>query len=629
MNKVFTLSLLFFMLSAQAQDYAAHLIPEDLLENANEVIREESSRYIVKSESEGRLIFKQVVTILSPKSKANLLYLPYDKDSKIESMTGTVYDQNGQLVRKIAKREIRDFSFVSDFSIYEDDRIKLIEVAYSQYPFTIEWTYEKKIKGIAFCLFPDWNIQGFGTSVQESEYVIETPSGFNYVHQKINVDIEPEVSTLKGNAIAKWRIGNLPAIISEPYMGESFRYLPKVIFSPSQFTLADYEGGMASWEDYGAFIHQFYVEKQALPEDLKQKVHEMTQGADSDKEKIQILYRFLQAQMRYVSVQLGVGGWEPFDVDYVWTNKYGDCKALANFMVAVLKEIDIQAYPAIIYNGDPVYNITQEFTNPSFNHVIVYVPGVDYWLECTSSTLPVNYIGSSNSDRFALLITKKGGQLKRTPQLNEELNHADHHLTVTLRENGSANIQGVATFKGERHEIIRSVEKQLSKEDQKKWMQNQTSLPSMTLNNLDFSSSSELPQANYKIDLDVYKYASKGGKRLFVPIHSITDWKKMPKSDDNRIHPIVLKDNYAITDTIVIQFPEGYELENLPNPQFQKEAPFASYDLQFQEAPGRLTVTRKMVLRPATLEPGQYSELRGFYAEVAKAEAAKFVLVQR
>ncbi len=76
---------------------------------------------------------------------------------------------------------------------------------------------------------------------------------------------------------------------------------------------------------------------------LNRKVHELTDHLTDKRQKVFALYDYLQKNTRYISVQLGIGGWQPFPADYVATKRYGDCKALSNFMVALLKEAGIKA----------------------------------------------------------------------------------------------------------------------------------------------------------------------------------------------------------------------------------------------------------------------------------------------
>src|SRR5690606_2173354 len=139
---------------------------------------------------------------------------------------------------------------------------------------------------------------------------------------------------------------------SEPYCPAASELLPTIMVSPSLFEAESYTGSMSSWNDFGIFMNMLYQGRDELTPIMKANVGELTANAKTDREKIDALYRYMQKNMRYVSVQLGIGGWQPFDAKYVEANKYGDCKALSNFMKALLKEVGIPAYPVLIYNGE-------------------------------------------------------------------------------------------------------------------------------------------------------------------------------------------------------------------------------------------------------------------------------------
>ncbi|NJL74106.1 MAG: transglutaminase domain-containing protein [Saprospiraceae bacterium] len=179
-------------------------------------------------------------------------------------------------------------------------------------------------------------------------------------------------------------------------------------------------------------------------------IKSLTAQASSEEEKVAILYRYMQQNMRYVSVKLGIGGWQTFDATYVEQNKYGDCKALSNFMKAMLKVIDIPAYTVLVYAGESrlPYEVEEDFSFPRFNHVILHIPKLNYWLECTNPINPPNYLGSFTSDRNVLLVTEEGGKLIRTPRISNDLNRKISATEIHLETTGAATIKNSIQYGG-------------------------------------------------------------------------------------------------------------------------------------------------------------------------------------
>ncbi len=94
---------------------------------------------------------------------------------------------------------------------------------------------------------------------------------------------------------------------------------------------------METWDNFGKWIQALNSGRQELPPATKAKIKELTAKAKTDEEKVKILYEYLQSKTRYVSIQLGIGGQQPFEASVVDQFGYGDCKALSNYMVAMLE----------------------------------------------------------------------------------------------------------------------------------------------------------------------------------------------------------------------------------------------------------------------------------------------------
>lgn len=601
-------------------------IPDSLLTNANEVIREEITEFKVESVRAGSFAYRKVVTILNEDSRAQVTAVFYDKESRIRKFQANLYNEAGELIRKIDKDEIKDYSAVADFSIYQDDRVQVLEIRHSQYPYTIEVEYEMRLEGSHFCNYPRWDIQEFGTAVEYARFTIDLPAGMKFHHQVLNLELEPKHVNDKNREIFTWEVSQLKALRTESRMPPGTQILPMLITSPDVFQWGKYQGSMASWEAYGKFMGELFAERDQLPEAEATAIRQLVAEVNDPQEKIQRLYRYMQENMRYVSVQLGIGGWQPFDASYVSDKRYGDCKALSNYMKAILKEVGIAAYPALIYNGDLRYEVQPDFTTPRFNHMILYVPDEDMWLECTSSTFPPGYIGQSNSNRNALLITPTGGHLQKTPLYDLEDNLEAHWALIDLHATGEADLKIDSRYSGADHELYRSLKNQLPEEEQRKWLLKQQESAGFKLKDFTLNTAPDQPESRLEYTASIGHFAQKAGKRLFVPIKPISPAVSIPPRNDHRRYPIFFSRDYCERDTIVLRFPEGYQLESKPALQQELTADFGQYRYSMELDEGQITYFRELRIQAGQLPPEQYEEYREFYKAVAKADGAQLVL---
>jgi len=613
-------------LLAQNGQYATSTIAPELLVDANAVIRNQQTRLEITSVDKAIYHYKRVVTLFNEKSRANELRVFYDSFRKVGKIRGKMYDASGKVIRDLAKSEIKDYSHYEKDAIY-DDRIKYAKMNHNSYPYTIE--YEYKVTYNKHMFYPDWSIQNFSASVEKSSLEVIAYDADQLSYKSINTNLEPKISNEKNQTIYYWEILNQPAIKKEALAPSSDEILPMVLLTPKSFTLGVYKGDSKSWNSFGAFMHRLNLGRDKLPKAMKNEVQSLVADAKTDREKIDILYKYLQKNTRYVSVQLGVGGWQTFDASYVNKNKYGDCKALTNYMQSMLKEVGITSYPVLIKNGEPDYLVLDDFVSPQFNHVILSIPSEDYWLECTSSSKPPNFLGSSNENRKVLRYSEKGGEIVKTPDYKAEVNQEKNKAVFTLTETGDAHLKNEILFTGTQQESLRELQRETTKEKQEELFIENENLPSLSLNTFEIEVSENKPEVTLTLDADVRKYASKGGKRLFVPLNIINPATYVPPSLEKRQYPILLKSDILDEDEIVFNLPEGYEVESMPEPKFSLETDFGSYQVQIEQEEKKITYTRQLKLTPGQYPAERYEEYRNFRKEIASRDSTKLVLVKK
>ena len=630
MHKIIFLLLIpsTFLFSQNKMEYAALLIPPELLENANAVIRKQKIEWDVQEAGKAVYRERRVVTIFNENTYYDAIVVHYDPSNKLGRIKGRIYDANGNLVREVHKKEIKDESAISGFSIYEDDRVRYIQVDHSEYPYTVEFEYEKSYRDLLY--YPGWQVYEFGAAIQHATFKVSLPIDLKLHYKNFNLDLLPEIKKNDDAHNYFWKIENIKAVKKEPYCPAASELLPAIKVSPGLFEAENYTGSMSSWSDFGLFMNKLMAGRDELSQGMKNTVHELINNAKNDREKINNLYRYMQENMRYVSVQIGrVGGWQPFSAKYVEENKYGDCKALSNFMKAMLKEAGIVSYPVLIQNGKKPFKITEDFTTPAFNHVILNVPSENYWLECTSTYNPPNYIGISNADRNVLLLTEAGGKIARTPTMHSSDNSENNSTVIQLTADGQATVSFSSNRKGNRQDWYRYAKNYYSEEDLKKEITEIIPLSSFTLNEFSINVSDDMPAAQLEYKATVPRYASKAGRRLFVPLNAVNPFSTIPPANDERLHPILMENSYSEKDSIVFHIPVGFKIESMPAEENTLETDFGKYSLRISQDQYVLTVVRKLEVRAARIPAADYNIWRDFFKEVDKLDDGKLVLVDK
>lgn len=630
MNKIIAFCyFVFWAMGVPAQNllYSSLLIPDTLQENADEVVRSQQSEFIVKNSSQATETKKVIITVLGNESNANELYFSYDKYSKIKKLWAKVYDENGNEVNFFKLKEFNDRSYTDGFSIYSDNRYKHLTVSHSSYPYTIEYQCVTEHNGIMS--YPNYLVNSFGKSVQSFEVKVVVPPGLGIISKLENVELEATVENEAGNKVYTWIGKNLPALKPEAYIPSHLRY-PILRIEATKFAVDGYEGDMSTWKSFGSFMYQLNKNRQKLTPDTQEKIRSLTADAVTNQEKIKRIYQYMQAEVRYVSVQLGIGGWQSFDAQYVEKNKYGDCKALSNYMKSLLEVVDIPSDWVVIYSGySGRKELDENFVNPGFgNHMILYVPSEDMFLECTSKNYPPNYIGGGNHDRPVLLINEEGGTLYRTPKYGLEENTSITRANINLDEKGGAVIKKQTTYHGPSHDKFRSI-KEYPKSDVEKYIVRNTSLPALTLDKFEIETDENAPIATVDFNITVPRYASKAGKRVFVPINSLNLFTEIPEAEENRIHPIKIENNYHEKDEYIFDLPEGYKVESVPKEKTLLASDYGEFSLDIKVTDKTVTVTRILDIYAVELPAADYNKLRDFYKKIAQLDAAKMVLVKK
>ena len=610
--------------------YPVSSIPAALLKNADVVVREDSTHFSIKSTSKTVLYHYTAITILNEKGdEAAEFGEYYDQLRSIAYISGTLYDAAGREVKSLAKKDIKDISAAGE-SLAADDRYKLHNFYCRSYPYTV--AYETEIDFSQSMFFPVWRPQSAGRmSVEHSSLAVTCPADYRLRYEAFNYKEKPVSEKDDDRKDYTWSIHAVPAIEEEYACPELEELTPSVTLGPTKFEIQGYDGNMATWEDFGKFQYALNAGRDKLPPDIKRTVHQLTDKLATPREKVIALYHFMQENTHYISIQLGIGGWQPFDAEYVATKRYGDCKALSNYMYALLKEAGIPSYYTVVHGGRESHFFRSNFPSSQFNHVIISVPLArdTMWLECTSQTLPAGYLSSFTDDRYALQVRENGGALVRTPVYGLKENVQLDHVTATLDSEGNLAIRSTARYQGliqdELHENLAS----LSKEKMLARLKEQIDLPQYDVVHYQYAEeAADLPGITETLQLTAGNYAQRTGKRLFLVPNIMNRNRRKLTADDTRKYEVVLRHAYSELDSVSIELPVGYVPESIPAP-VTLAGKFGDYICTARFEDGKLDYYRKFDSYSGHFPAGDYKELVAFRNQICKADGEKVVLVRK
>lgn len=638
MKNFYILSLLLISLTASAQpeNWAVSRIPATMTQNADAVLRFDELKYIVRSPREATRRVRQVITILNQNAEGKAtLIVPYDKLSKVTDIEGAIFDAEGKQVKRLKRAEIADLAFSQD-NYQDDSRYKIAEFSRQlAYPYTVEFRYEISSRNLMF--YPVWQPQDDERlSVIHSRFQLEVPAGMALRHKESNVP-SPVGRAGSGeltNGLAyTWKVDTLRALESEPLSPPLANRVPTVYTAPSQFDVQDYVGNFNSWKDVGLFYYTLNKGRDVLPEAVRQQVQQLVAGEKTVAGKVGKVYDYLQRQARYVSIQLGIGGWQTIEASRVAQTHYGDCKALTNYTKALLSVVGVPSMEALVKAGDNVPDIQTDLPGFQFNHVFLCVPnGRDtLWLECTSQHSPAGYLGDFTGNRHVLLVTPEGGKLVKTPSYTPDHNRQQRYVTVTLTPDGSATARIRTHYTGLQQETYAPVLHGQTRDQQREWLIKHINLPSFDLSDFSFTETkAHVPVVTETMTLSSRRWASPSGSRLFLPLNLLSATGTAPVLTHARKLPVVLNYTYDYedSDTVTYTLPDGYAPEFALAPLLL-DTKFGNYSARADISGNRVSYVRRLRMHRGSYPAEAYTEYADFRKKVAKADRAQLVLIKK
>jgi hypothetical protein len=625
-------AILFISLSAfsQSKDLSVASIPAELQQNANAVVRSASTGIAITSQRSMTITTSRIVTVLNEEGLEHLnAFEHYSPRVKVRRIEATVYDAHGREIKRFKKKDFKDQSVSDGMSLFDHNRILFLSYTPTTYPFTLEFQSEIESSNTAF--IPRWSpIDDYYVSTQYASLTITYAEGLGFRYKEVNLNGNNKISKTESPGKLQFEAGLLRGYKQEDYSPDFDKFAPVVIAAVDQFNLEGVDGYATSWEEFGKWYHDSLLTgTDEIPSETKAKVLALV-GNEKDPVKIaRIIYKYVQDKTRYVSVQVGIGGFKPMLAKDVDKLGYGDCKALSNYTRALLNIAGVPSYYTIVYAGRRKRDLMEDFVSVQGNHVILAIPDGDnlIWLECTSQTSPFGFQGTFTDDRNVLLITPEGGKLLRSSIYPDDQNRQVTTGQYTISDDG--NMKGVIEIKSTGSQYDRSYDRErLTAEDRDKYYKERfANLNNLKLTKIDFDHDRINLNFTEKLQLTAAGYASKSGGQLIFPINAFNGTFGAPKRYRNRENGFNISRGFYDQDEIIVIIPEGYIIEALPQ-NVEYNSKYGEYKTTYITNPNDNTLTykRSMLLKNGTYDSGDYEEYRLFLEKTARNDNAKIII---
>jgi hypothetical protein len=503
--------------------------------------------------------------------------------------------------------------------------------------------YEYEVEEQPFFLQEFWYFQDIDP-VRESHYSLQVPAGWEYKASWLNHE---EVSvTESGGNVSQWVLHDVTGIRREPKMPPREGVAGFMIIS--LFPPGGVLNGFSNWNEMGKWYVNLVGGRVEASSEIKQEVAALTASKTTTLEKMQTLATFAQRDVRYVGIELGIGGYQPHPASEVFAHRYGDCKDKATLLRSMLREIGVDSYHVVIYTERGAVT-PKTPAHSGFNHVITAIKLPDgltdpsliatvqhpklgklLFFDPTNELIPFGQLPGHLQANYGLLVTPDGGELIELPQQPSSMNSIRRTAKLTLDTNGTLKGSVEELRLGERASTERRRLLTVSKDaDRIKPIEDLLagSLGSFHITHAALLNVQQTDRPfGFNYSFEAPNYAKNAGNLLLVRPRVIgMKGSGLLETKEPRKFPIEFEEPAQDTDTFEITIPPGYVVDDVP-PPVDADYGFASYHSKTVVNGNVVDYTRTFEVKELSVPVNEAEDLKRFYRIIASDERNTVVL---
>jgi len=600
---------------------------------------------MVQSADKFKITVREAYKILRPGGREyGTVAVSYNSHSKITGLRGWCIPAQGKDY-EVKDKEAIEISLpkIDGSELVSDVKDKLLRIPAAEVGNIVGYEYEEELQPLV--LQDVWHFQE-ASPVREAHYTLQLPAGWEYKATWMNY---PEAKPAQSGNQSQWFVSDIKGIKREdsmpPWQGVAGQMI--VSFFPPGGSAQNQ--GFQNWKQMGIWYQGLTSGRRDASTELKQKVASLTASASTPATKMKALGEFAQRDIRYVAIELGIGGWQPHPAAEVFAHHYGDCKDKATLMGTMLHEIGVDSYYVVINSERGSVTPETPAHMGGFDHVIIAIKlpdgvsegslaattihpklGKILFFDPTDELTPFGQLNGALQANYGLLVTPDGGELIALPELPPAMNGIQRTAKLSLSATGTLSGEVQETRVGDRAWSQRWALRTVTKDtDRIKPIETLLShslatfqITKASVGNLQLTDQPFL----YNYSVVAQNYAKPAGNLLLVRPRFIGNKSSdLLETKEPRKYPVEFDGPSRDSDIFEIALPAGYEVDDLP-PPVNADFSFASYHSKTEVNGNTLKYTRTFEVKELSVPVGKVDDLKKLYRIIAGDERNTAVL---
>jgi hypothetical protein len=601
------------------------------------VILLEDTTYTVAADGSAVEHLREVVKILRPQGRdEGIVSVPFDKDQKIVSLHVWSIGPDGHEYT-MNDKEMVEAGYPGQGNLYQDIRIRVANPPGRDPGGVVAYEYEQRM--LPYVSEKTWFFQSSLPRVDQV-FTLELPSGFSYA------TVWAHHAAVQGSDLEshrwRWELKDTPAINLEHLLyrpsGLSLAGRMTVRYSPSAGPAKD------GWQSIGEWYDRLSHDRLSSSPEIAAQANQLVAGKTDFFDKTEAIAEFVQKQIRYFAIEMGIGGYQPHFATDIYRNRYGDCKDKATLLSAMLSSVNVHAAllmvddrrgvidpdaPSIVGNHMvTAIEIPEGYSSPKLRSVVTAKNGRRYLIfDPTWERTPFGQMEHELQGSYGLLMEGPESQAIRLPLLGPEFNTVQRSGTLQLASDGSLKGHIVEKRFGDLSDRRRALYTHGDAKQQDEFMDHvlEQDLSGFKVSEIKVDNAEALNKnlaLSYSIEVD--HYARSMGSLLTVRPR-VLGQEAPPTDRRERKIPIDLRETMQAQDSYDIELPAGYSVDEVPEP-VKIDMGFASYESAIQSKGNTLHYSRTFTVREIVLPADRYADLQKLSGIIANDEQGLVVL---